>query len=114
MRKLLIGLLLLFPLTAIGANLPPDIKFCRYDSNGDPLAGGKLYTYQAGTTTNQATYTDQDAGTPNANPVILDASGCANVWLDPALSYKFVLKDSNDVTLWTVDNVVGLLEADSV
>jgi microcystin-dependent protein len=31
------------------------------------------------------------------------------VWLDPDLSYKFVLKTSADVTQWTVDNVVGTL-----
>jgi hypothetical protein len=44
----------------------------------------------------------------------LNASGEASVWLDPSLSYKFALKDSNDVDQWTVDNVIGLLTADSV
>jgi hypothetical protein len=96
------------------ANLPPVIKQRYFDSNGNPLAGGKLYTYQAGTTTPQATYTDQGEGTPNANPIILDASGECSMWLDPDLSYKFVLKDSNDNTQWTVDNVVGLLSTGSV
>lgn len=85
-----------------------------FDANANPLAGGKLYTYQAGTTTPQATYTDSSGGTPNANPVVLDSSGYAAVWLDPSLSYKFVLKDSSDVVQWTTDNVVGLLTADAV
>lgn len=79
-------------------------KFYATDSNGNPLNGGKLYTYVAGTTTPLATYTDQSGSTPNANPVILDASGLANVWLGSA-SYKMVLKTSADVTLWTVDNI---------
>lgn len=85
-----------------------------YDADGNPLAGGKLYTYAAGTTTPQATYTDQGGGTPNENPIVLDANGEAAMWLDPSLSYKFVLKNSSDTTQWTVDNVVGLLTADAV
>lgn len=36
------------------------------------------------------------------------------MWLDPTLSYKFILKDSSDVSQWTVDNVIGLLTANSV
>lgn len=95
-------------------NLPPDIKFRRFDANGNPLVGGKLYTYQSETTTPQATYTDQGGGTANANPVVLDANGEANVWLNPNLSYKFYLTDANDVPQWTVDKVVGLLTVGAV
>lgn len=76
--------------------------------------GGKLYTYQAGTSTPQATYTDSTGSTPNANPVVLDANGEASVWADPTLSYKFILQDSNGVQQWTVDNVIGLLTNNSV
>lgn len=84
------------------------------DANGAPLSGGKIYSYQAGTSTPQATYTDSSGGTPNANPVILDSSGSASIWLDPALSYKFVLKDSGDNLIKTIDGIVGLLTNDSV
>lgn len=84
-------------------------KFKAWDSNGNPLASGKLYTYAAGTSTNRATYTDSTLGTSNANPVILDARGEADIWLDAALGkYKMVLKDSSDTTLWTVDNLEGI------
>ena len=83
--------------------LTPNPKFQGFDSNGDPLSSGKLYTYAAGTTTNKTTYTTQGAGTANANPVILDSRGEADVWIDG--SYKFVLKDSSDTTIWTVDNI---------
>jgi hypothetical protein len=95
-------------------NLPPVLRQRYFDANGNPLAGGMLYSYQAGTTTPQNTYTDQGGGTANANPVVLDANGEASVWLDPSLSYKFVLKNSSDVTQWTVDNVVGVLTASAV
>lgn len=87
------------------ALLTPLPKFQAFDSNGNPLSGGKLYTYIAGTTTPLATYTDQGGGTPNANPVILDSRGEANVWLGTTNSYKFVLKTSADVTIWTVDSI---------
>lgn len=95
-------------------SLAPFIKQRFFDTNGDPLAGGLLYAYQAATTTPQATYTDSTGGTPNANPVVLDANGEANVWTDVSLSYKFVLKNSSGVTQWTVDNVIGLITNNAV
>lgn len=94
------------------AVLVPFPRFRAFDSSGNPLSGGKLYTYAAGTTTNQTTYTDQGGGTPNANPVILDSSGEANVWVDPTLSYKYVLKNSSDVQQWSVDNIRNPTSAD--
>jgi len=80
---------------------PPKMQF--FDANGDPLAGGKIYAYQAGTSTPQDTYTSSTGGTPNANPVILDAAGKASIWLGTA-AYKFVIKDSSDTIQDTVDN----------
>jgi len=83
-----------------------------FDADGAPLAGGKLFFYEAGTTTPKDTYTDSGAGTANANPVILDAEGAAQVWGDG--TYKVVIKDSADATLSTVDdiNVPGLPAVD--
>lgn len=77
-----------------------------FDANGLPLAGGQLFTYLAGTTTPQATYTDSTGLTPNSNPVVLDADGYADVWLGSA-KYKFVLEDDLGNVLWTVDNIDG-------
>jgi hypothetical protein len=57
------------------------------------LAGGKLYSYQAGTSTPLATYSDS-VGTPNANPLILDAYGQGVVYLNSASVYKFNLLTS--------------------
>lgn len=90
---------------AIGV-LAPYGKVQYFDDNGDPLAGGKLYAYAAGTTNAQDTYTEYSLTTPNANPVVLDAAGRATVFLG-ASPYKLVLKNSADATVWTVDNIVA-------
>lgn len=74
------------------------------DANGEPLAAGLLYTYQAGTTTPAETYSD-NVGTPNTNPIVLDASGSCTIFLDSSLSYKFSLHDASDNPLWTVDGI---------
>ena len=86
------------------AVLTPSPKTAFVDAAGEPLVGGQLYTYVAGTTTLQATYTDSTAATANTNPIILDSRGEANVWLGGAI-YKFVLKDADDALIWTVDNI---------
>lgn len=86
--------------------LAPVIKFRWFDGDGEPLAGGKVYTYIAGTTTPLATYTDYTGLVPNTNPVILDSDGYADIWLGAAF-YKFVIADENDVVLITTDNVAG-------
>ncbi len=81
-----------------------------FDNAGNPLSGGKLFSYLATTTTKTSTYTSSTGGTPNANPVILDFRGEANVWIEPNTGYKFVLAPANDTDpptnpIWTVDNV---------
>lgn len=88
------------------AVLAPAPKAQFFDANGNPLVGGKVYTYAAGTTTPLATFTDASATTPNTNPIILDARGECNLWFSTATSYKVVLKNANDVQQWSVDNIV--------
>jgi len=88
------------------ASLTPTPKQQFFDANGNPLVAGKVYTYAGGTTTPIATYTDQAGGTANANPIILDSRGMANIWLQPTIAYKFVVTDENDVTQYTTDNIL--------
>lgn len=78
------------------------------DANGDPISGAKLYTYQAGTSTPLATYTDSARTVPNANPIIMGSDGRPefDIFLADA-SYRLVLKDASDVTIWTVDPFDG-------
>ncbi len=80
-------------------------KFYAWDRNGKPLAFGKLYTYQARTNTPKPTYQSEDQVVENANPVILNGEGYANVYLDG--SYKMVLKDKDDNEIWSSDPVTS-------
>lgn len=89
------------------ANVLPNGKQQYTNNDGTPLAGGKVYTYAAGTSTPKATYADSDGLVPNANPVILDARGEATIFWDGA--YKVVLKDANDVPIWTTDGIFDYL-----
>ena len=87
-------------------SLSPTPKLQFFDLNGAPLAGGLLYTYEAGSTTPLATYTDSTGLIANTNPITLDSRGEANVWLNGAI-YKFALYTSVGVLIWTVDNING-------
>lgn len=87
------------------ASLTPTPKQQIYGSDGNPLVGGKIYTYSAGTTTPLATFTDAGGLTANTNPIILNSLGQANIWLAPSSSYKFSVYTSADVLLYTVDNI---------
>jgi len=71
-----------------------------------PIPGGKLWSYAAGTNVPQALYSDSTGATPLTNPVILNASGIAQIYLS-TLPYKFLLTDANDVTIfpYPIDNV---------
>lgn len=81
-----------------------------FTNTGAVLTGGKLFTYAAGTTTPQTTYTTSSGATAWTNPVVLDAAGrvpgSGEIWLQD-LRYKFVLKDANDVLIATYDNIAG-------
>jgi microcystin-dependent protein len=88
------------------AVVTPTAKAQFIDAAGVPLAGGFLYTYEAGTTTPQATYTDSTAATANSNPIVLDSRGEANIWLASA-NYKFKLTNAEGTEIWTVDNIAA-------
>jgi len=80
-------------------------KFYAWDRNGNPLAFGKLYTYQARTNTPKPTYQSEDQVVENTNPVILNGEGYADVYLSG--SYKMVLKDDKDNEIWSSDPVTA-------
>jgi hypothetical protein len=81
-------------------------RFQGFDNTGLALAGGLVYTYAAGTTTPLATYTNQGGGTPNANPVVLDSSGRASIWLS-SVAYRIIVKTSGGTTITDDDNIIG-------
>lgn len=82
-----------------------------FNNNGDPLSGGKIFTYLAGTTTNAATYTSSTGSIAHSNPIILDGAGrvpSGEIWLTDAISYKFVVTDSANNAIGTYDNLFGI------
>ena len=80
-------------------------------TTGLPLSGGKIYTYQAGSSTPLATYTTVDGTIANANPIILGTDGRtpSEIWLTYGYNYKFILQDSVGSTIATYDNLYGIL-----
>jgi hypothetical protein len=85
--------------------------FVAVDGNGHVRANAKLYFYQTGTTTLQNTYSEASLSAVNANPVVADSNGLfPAIYLgDPPTfeTYKAILKDSADVTVWTADPIAG-------
>lgn len=89
--------------------LAPALFFTALDTNGDAIAGAKIYTLSAGGVWPGdaiATYSDVGGTTPNANPVICDAAGRCTMFLLPT-SYKFIYCDAADVVIRTIDNVLA-------
>ncbi len=80
-------------------------QFC--DTNGAPLAGGSVRTRVAGTSTDKATYSDAEGTTPNANPVVLDASGMTVMFLQ-ADPYDFYVYNSLGVLVKTIEGINAL------
>jgi hypothetical protein len=85
------------------------------DSSGNPLSGGLLYTYEAGSATPATTYTTSAGSVANANPIVLSANGypasggsVVSIWLTATQSYKFTLKTSAGVEVWSRDNIDGI------
>jgi len=96
----------------MAVNLSPIGNGFQFFSNdGLPLNGGKILTYQAGSTTPFATYTASSGLIANTNPIILGTSGRppSEIWLEEGYFYKFVLTDASDVTIQTYDNLYGII-----
>lgn len=80
------------------------------DDAGDPIAGAKLYVYEAGGSTPLASYSNEARTNANSQPVVADGDGWfGSVYIADDTLAKFVLKDASDVTLQTWDNVNAVL-----
>ena len=94
----------------------PFVKARFFDRCGKPLTGGQIYTYEANTTTPKVTYKDPYGLTPNTNPIILDAAGEADIYLDG--TYRIRITDRNGVLVndvakigsWFSDNLQDTLD----
>jgi len=98
----------------MAVNLSPvgnGFQFLSSTTPNVPLAGGYIYTYQAGSSTPLATYTDSTGATANTNPIVLGTDGRtpSEIWFTSGYNYKFVLTDANNNTIQTLDNLYGII-----
>ena len=82
-----------------------------FGPTGLPLAGGQIFTYQAGSSTPLSTYTTINGNIVQTNPIILGTDGklAQELWLQSGYSYKFDLEDANNNLINTYDNIAGIL-----
>ena len=83
-------------------------KFQVFDSVGDPLSGGKIHTYDAGTADAKTTYSDAALTSPQTNPIVLNSRGEPTnpIWFSGTA--KIIVTDSADVEIYSFDNVRGI------
>lgn len=87
------------------------------DANGDPLVGGTISTFLAGTSTASTTYTDDTGGTPQGVVMTLNSLGYPTngpVWMLGGVPLKFIIKNAAGVTQSTFDDVSGIGDTTTV
>lgn len=68
--------------------------------NGQPLIGGRLWTWMANTTTPKAAWADPALAVPLENPIVLNDQGARDIWLNG--TYHLRLEDADGVELWDI------------
>lgn len=77
-----------------------------------PYAGAKAYFYLTGTTTVTNTYSDSALSVANSNPVVADSAGVfVPIYLDPNVTYRLALEQSDGTLIYTIDPVNDPLNA---
>ena len=94
------------------ASLTP-LKLQLFLDSGQPAALGKIYTWDAGTTTPLVTYANKAQTVENTNPVILDAAGRAELWLGPG-TYDIEFQDANGFQIWYLEDVQGSVQREHI
>jgi len=81
-------------------------RFFKITADGlEPLSGGTLQFFIAGTDTPQPVFADSEGDTPLGTTVTLDADGYApSIYISP-IGYKVRLLDEDDVQIFSQDNV---------
>lgn len=78
----------------------------QFNQYGEPLSGGKLYFFEAGTTTPQNAYKDSNLTLPWPNPIELDEAGRIPQFFLADGSIKIRLADADGVTQMAADGVL--------
>ncbi len=92
------------------ASLAPVFDYQPFDNSGNIVPGGKLWTYESGTTTPKTVYKNQAGSVSHTNPIILDASGRVPggvIWWGTG-EYTAKLTTAADVELRTWDDLSGV------
>jgi hypothetical protein len=97
----------------VPVTLLPMPEYQSFALNGEPNSFGCVFTYQTGTTTPLATYTDVTGLTQNSNPVVLSSAGLANIWIQLGQAYTITVKTSGGTncatgsTIYSVNGIAG-------
>lgn len=92
----------------------PNWQFFGSNTSGSlpnqPLAGGFLLTYAAGTSTPFITFSNNTGSIANPTTITLDSTGRLSneIWIPFGNAVKFVLQDRLSNVIWTMDNVFGI------
>ena len=81
-------------------------KFQGFNDAGNVVSYGKLYFYESGTGNEVATFTTSTQETKNTFPIILSASGKADVFVTEG-QFDVTLLDKNGVNIWTINNFIA-------
>lgn len=86
------------------------VRYRAFDKNGQPLIGGQVFAYEAGsTTTEKDTYSDKGMQNLNTYPVILDDMGSASIYISG--DYFFQVFDAEGNLIEEGD---GIADAESI
>lgn len=90
--------------------LSPVFNDEQLDNNGDPLVGGQVIFYLAGTSTVTNTYTDSTGATAHPSPIVLNTRGevTGSIWLTEGRLYKARLFDASGVLIREFDNISAI------
>lgn len=80
------------------------------DRNGAPIVGGRLYAFDAGTTTTRTVYSDSGLTTALPSPVKTDGFGRLPPIFVGLGDYKIILKDPSEAMLTAIDGLPGAIE----
>lgn len=81
----------------------PQIRAKFTSKLGIPLSGCKAYTYEPNSNIPKTTWIDIDKTVENTNPILLDAAGEADIFLDGL--YQIVVKDRFGFTVYDVEKI---------
>ena len=94
------------------ASLLSAVRTRFFDKSNKPLAGGKVYTYEANSTNPKVTWSDEALTVQNTNPVLLDNEGTALIFFSG--KYRFRIEDRYGVLVEDNPSVTSMVGIDGV